>query len=184
MDALRRRSAFFLLVLIVSASCGRNEGAAGNAAPTTTSKVATVGALMPPYKATSLDGSAFDLASKRGEVVFLNLWATWCGPCRFEIPELEKMHAKYRDQGFSVIGVSVDEGGANVVNDFLKSQPIGYPIALDPDGRLADLLETTTLPTSVIIDRAGKVVWKEPGVVSMNDAEMLKALEQALKSKA
>jgi cytochrome c-type biogenesis protein len=182
--ALGKRRAFVLLAaLLLVITCRGREGSAVATAkePPATSTVATVGAQMPEYSATSLDGTPFRLASRRGEVVFLNLWATWCGPCRFEIPELEKLHARYRDRGFSVIGVSVDEGGADVVRAFLKETPIGYPIVLDPEGRLATLLDTTTLPTSAIIDRSGKVVWKEAGVVSPTDAALVEALEKALR---
>src|SRR5216110_2889112 len=125
----------------------------------------SVGAKMPGYHAKLLDGSAFDLTAQRGNVVFLNLWATWCGPCRFEIPELEKMHAKYAARGFEVVGVSVDEGGADAVTPFVKEQTIGYPIVLDPSGKIANILQTTVLPTSVLIDRNGKIVWRRIGAL-------------------
>ena len=140
-----------------------------------------VGATMPPYQATLLDGKPFDLAAERGRnVVFLNLWATWCGPCRFEIPELEKMHAKYAARGFEVVGVSVDEGGAEAVKPFAKEQTIGYPIALDPSGKIANILQTTVLPTSVLIDRNGKIVWRRIGALMGPDATLDAAIEKAL----
>ena len=115
-------------------------------------------------------------------MVFLNLWATWCGPCRYEIPELEKLHNDHAASKFKVVGVSVDEGGDQLVRDFVNEQKMTYPVALDPEGRLAEMLETTILPTSIILDREGKVVWKHFGVVTVSDPEMTKALEAALKS--
>src|SRR5437870_3915146 len=68
----------------------------------------SVGSTMPSYHAQSLDGTEFDLSSEKGNVILLNLWATWCKPCRFEIPELEKMHNDYAARGLKVIGVSLD----------------------------------------------------------------------------
>ena len=135
---------------------------------------------MPPYKAQWLDGKSLDIEDEKGTVVLLNIWATWCGPCRFEIPELGKLHAKYASRGFKVIGVSVDEGGAGDVKQFVADQKIVYPIALDPEGKLATLLKTTVIPTSIVVDRTGNVVWKHFGIVDMNDATLTKAVESAL----
>ena len=140
-----------------------------------------VGATMPPYQATMLDGTPFNLSAERGRnVVFLNLWATWCGPCRFEIPQLEKMHAKYAARGFEVVGVSVDEGGVEAVKPFVKEQTIAYPVALDPSGKIANILQTTVLPTSVLIDRNGKIVWRRIGALMGPDAALDAAIEKAL----
>jgi len=98
----------------------------------------------------------------------------------FEIPELDKLHAAYASRGFKVVGVSVDEGGANEVKPFVTEQKIGYPIVVDPEGKLATLLATTVLPTSIVIDRTGHIVWKHFGVVDTNDATLKTALESAL----
>ena len=65
----------------------------------------------------------------RENVVFLNLWATWCGPCRYEIPELQKLHTEYAPQGFKVVGVSLDEGGKETVQQFVNEHAMSYPIA-------------------------------------------------------
>jgi thiol-disulfide isomerase/thioredoxin len=141
----------------------------------------TAGVAMPPYKAKTLDGGPFDIAAERGNVIFLNLWATWCAPCRAELPELVKLHNQYASRRFKVIGVSLDEGDVPAVKTFVKDQGVTYPIVLDPDGRIAALFETSVLPTSAIIDRQGRIVWKHMGVVSGSDAEMMRALESALK---
>jgi peroxiredoxin len=135
---------------------------------------------MPDYAAMNLDGSKFELASRRGKVVLLNLWATWCGPCRFEIPELQRMHDAYEPRGFEVVGVSVDEGGVESVRQFVAEQKMTYPIALDPQGNLATLFQTSVLPTSVVIDRHGKIVWKKYGLIPENDPELKSAIEKAL----
>ena len=182
-----------LSLLVVFAACRQREQAvtATTATTTTASQTAAappeatttgtdIGSVMPEYSATWLDGSKFDLASKRRSVVLLNIWATWCGPCRYEIPELQALHAKYQPKGFEVIGVSVDESGADSVKQFVDEQKMTYPVALDPDGRLPAMLQTSMLPTSVLLDRTGRIVWKRIGAIPANDAELLRAIEQAL----
>jgi thiol-disulfide isomerase/thioredoxin len=139
-----------------------------------------VGNLMPAYTAKWLDGKPFDLAAEHGNVVFLNVWATWCGPCRSEMPFLQSMQDQYAARGLKVIGVSVDEGGVTGVASFLSEKGIHYPSAIDPEGRIANLLETTVLPTSVLIDRTGHVAWKDAGMLRGPDPSLTKALEQAL----
>ena len=141
-----------------------------------------VGAPMPAYTAKLLDGSTFDVGTEKGNVVLLNLWATWCGPCRYEIPELEKLHKDLAAQKFKVVGVSVDEGDPKEVQSFVTDQKVTYPIALDPEGRLAAMAQTTVLPTSLLVDRQGRVVWVRMGIVDTEDQELKQAIDAALKS--
>jgi peroxiredoxin len=139
-----------------------------------------VGDPMPAYTAKYLDGKALDLAGEKGNVIFLNVWATWCGPCRFETPELQALHNQYAAKGLKVIGVSVDEGETEAVKTFVAEQKITYPIALDPEGRIANLLQTTVLPTSLLLDRNGKIVWRQIGAIMPNDAKLKAAVEKAV----
>jgi thiol-disulfide isomerase/thioredoxin len=139
-----------------------------------------VGSTMPAYSNPTLEGATFDLAQEKGNVVFLNLWATWCGPCRFEIPELQQIHNRYLPRGFKVVGVSVDESGADAVREFAKEYKMTYPVVLDPNGKLAVILRTSILPTSVIVDRNGKIVWKKYGPILPNDRSLESAVEAAL----
>jgi peroxiredoxin len=141
-----------------------------------------VGSMMPPYHAKYIDGKEFDLASQKGSVVLLNLWATWCQPCRFEIPELEKMHNELSPRGLKIIGVSLDDSGVDGVKQFVKEQKMTYTIAIDPEGTIANIFQTSIIPTTVLIDKTGKIVWKEYGPVSSNDESLKKALDAALKS--
>ncbi len=171
-----------LFVLVVAiAGCKRGE----TPQKTTTATAATttgteVGAGMPEYSAMNLDGTKFDLAGRRGKVVLLNVWATWCGPCIYEIPELQRIHDLYTARGFEVVGVSVDESGIESVKQFVDDKKMRYPIALDPQGKLASLLQTSVLPTSVLLDRTGKIVWKKYGAILENDQELDAAIKKAL----
>ncbi|HYI12189.1 MAG TPA: TlpA disulfide reductase family protein [Thermoanaerobaculia bacterium] len=139
-----------------------------------------VGSKMPEYAAMYLDGSKFDLAARRDKVVLLNVWATWCGPCRYEIPELQAIHDRYAPRGFEVVGVSVDESGIESVKEFVVEQKMTYPVVLDAEGKLANILQTSVLPTSIIVDRTGKVVWKKYGAIFKGDEELDKAIQEAL----
>jgi thiol-disulfide isomerase/thioredoxin len=142
-----------------------------------------VGDPMPPYSATFIDGKPLNIASEKGNVVFLNVWATWCGPCRFETPELQSLQNQYAASGLKVIGVSVDEGDSAAVKGFVAEQKITYPIAVDPEGRIANLVQTTVLPTSLLIDRNGKIVWRQVGAIMPNDAKLKAAVEKAVAAK-
>jgi thiol-disulfide isomerase/thioredoxin len=148
--------------------------------PEPASASANVGDAMPAYTAKTLGGAPYDLASEKGSVVLVNVWATWCGPCRFEIPELQKMHDEFGKRGFKVVGISVDEGEAKEVQQFATDQKMTYPVVLDPEGRIANVLATTVLPTSVLLDRHGKIVWREVGAIPAGEPSLKKALAAAL----
>ncbi len=140
---------------------------------------------MPAYSAAYLDGKPFVLAEQKDSVVLVNVWATWCGPCRMEIPELQKLHDKYRGRGFKVVGVSVDESDVANVKQFASEQKIGYPIVLDAEGKLANVLQTTVLPTSVIVDRSGKILWRQVGALMPNDiAGVETIIQKAIRTKS
>jgi thiol-disulfide isomerase/thioredoxin len=192
-----------LILLLLSLSCKRAEQPAASArgaqqptatattttttpttttAPTQTAAGTDIGQQMPAYSADYLDGKPFNIADRQGKVVLLNLWATWCGPCRVEIPELEELHKELSGKGFEVVGVSVDEYPAAEIRRFAEQQKMTYPIVLDPEGKLANVLQTTVLPTTVLLDRKGKIVWKNQGLVTKKDPELMRAIDAALKS--
>lgn len=184
-----KRAAILLLMMMVA--CQKHEPAARAAAkkatktaPTVTTSPAPrteVGDTMPGYSAQYLDGKPFVLSSEAGKVVFVNVWATWCGPCRMEIPELQELHDKYSSRGFNVVGVSIDDTGVEDVRKFVDQQKIGYPIVIDAEGKLANILQTTVLPTSVILDRNGKIIWRQVGALMPNDVPGVEAtIEKAI----
>jgi len=175
---MKRIAAVLLVLVVLVAACKQREKPAQPQEARQTG--VEVGAKMPEYAALNLDGSKFDLAQHRDKVVLVNVWATWCGPCRFEIPELQKMHDHYGPRGFEVIGVSVDESGAESVKQFVDEHQMTYPIALDAEGKLATLLHTTVLPTSVLVDRKGTIVWKQKGLIVESDQGLREAIEKAL----
>lgn len=140
-----------------------------------------VGAAMPGYRALSIDGDSVSLADIRGKVVLLNVWATWCHPCRDEIPELREVHARYRDRGLELVGVSVDAGGAQQqVREFMKEFEMTYAVWLDPDERISTQFLIFGVPTTFLIDRGGVLRWRKTGPVQPGDTSLTNAIEQAL----
>lgn len=178
--------ALLLVLIVVFAGCRRGETAVDeNVAQTTreagqTTTGTEIGSALPEYTAMNLDGSRFDLETRGNKVVLLNLWATWCGPCLYEIPELQRIHDEFGPKGFEVVGISVDEGPVETIKQFVAEQKVTYPIAVDPEGKLATLLSTSVLPTSVLLDRSGRIIWKKYGVILENDKELQDAITKAL----
>lgn len=177
-----------VFVLILIAACKGREDTVpavdakkpAQAQQPATTTGAEVGNSLPEYSAMWLDGTKFSLESRRGKVVLVNVWATWCGPCRYEIPELQALHDQYASKGLEVLGVSVDEGGVDAVKQFVQEQKMTYPVALDPEGRIANLLQTSMLPTSVLLNRDGKIIWKRAGIIRPDDIELTAAIDKTL----
>jgi peroxiredoxin len=110
----------------------------------------------PAWEGTTLSGSPLSLADLEGEVVVLNVWATWCAPCIREMPALEALHRRYRDQGLRVVGVSVDRGSAReAVRSFVEELDITFTIALDPDQTVMNRFRTLGVPETFLIGPDG-----------------------------
>ena len=107
------------------------------------------------FALTSLDGKTYTLAGLKGKIVLLNFWATWCPPCRKEMPDMEKLFRTYENKGLTVIAVS-DEDRETVVN-FLAKNNYTFPIALDPDRKVNTAFTVEGIPKSFIFDREGRL---------------------------
>jgi len=142
-----------------------------------------IGALAPAYATLSLAGDSVSLAKERGKVVLLNIWATWCHPCRSEIPELRVLHERYRAQGLQLIGVSVDTDGTDdTIRQFMQDFQMTFPIWRDPDERTSAIFRTVGVPATFLIDRAGVLRWRKIGPIAPNDTSLSNAIGRALGS--
>ena len=121
-----------------------------------------VGKAAPAFRVKSLAGETFDLAVLKGKTVLLDFWATWCVPCRKEIPTMEKIHQEFKSRGLVILGLNVGEDRATV-EKFLKTAKVNYPIALTADTDVAPAFEVTAYPTYVVIDREGNIVGHQVG---------------------
>jgi len=121
------------------------------------SKPDLAGKPAPTFRLQSLDGRTHDLAELKGKVVFLDFWTTWCGPCRKEMPELDKLHQEYRDSGLVLIGLDVAED-REIVEQYLKKSGVSYAIALTSGTDLVSAYKISAFPTHVLIGRDGTIV--------------------------
>lgn len=134
-----------------------------------------------------LNGKDVSLSQYRGKVVFVNFWATWCDPCRLEIPWLIEMQQKYSARGFTVLGVAMDDEGASVVTPFVRKErfdangakvQMNYPILIGNEATAAKFGGLIGFPTSMLISRDGKIVQRSVGLISFD--EITKAIESHL----
>lgn len=109
------------------------------------------------FTATLLGGQRFRLAEQRGKVVLVNFWATWCPPCREEMPSMERLWRRYRDRGFVLVAVSLDSD-PTLVGPFVADHKLTFPVALDPQVEVANLYGVRALPASFVLDRTGTLV--------------------------
>ena len=118
-----------------------------------------------PFSVQTLDGTVLRSQDLKGKVVILNFWATWCPPCRAEIPDLVALQDKYRDQ-VVVLGISMDEGPAEDVRRFAEKYQVNYPVAMATPAIYQAFPGMSSLPTSLIVDRDGMVVQKHIGMLN------------------
>jgi cytochrome c biogenesis protein CcmG/thiol:disulfide interchange protein DsbE len=117
-----------------------------------------VGFPAPDFALRDLSGRVYRLSDFRGQVVFLNIWATWCPPCREEMPSMERLYRRFSGQDFAMLAVSVDTAGAEVVHRFAEQVGITFPILLDPEAGVAERYGVTGFPETFVIDRSGQVI--------------------------
>ena len=164
-----------LLSALVGTACGGDTPRGPGRAPV------AEGAPAPAYAAVTIDGDSMSLDDLRGRVVLLNIWATWCHPCREELPLLQALHERHAADGLELIGVSVDaRGEGDAVRAFARRFGVTYPIWLDPDERASSTFLAIGVPASYLIDRTGTLVWKKIGPIQPNDSVLAQRLETAL----
>ena len=112
----------------------------------------------PDFTLPTRDGGTVSLQELRGQVVMINFWASWCGPCRQEFPVLDEMYRKYRPMGFTLVGINVESETADAER-FLAKTPISFPIAWDRANDVSGDYGVSAMPTTLIVDRKGNVRW-------------------------
>lgn len=122
----------------------------------------------PDFTLATLDGGSFRMSDQRGKVLVVNFWATWCAPCRIEIPDLIEMQSEMGSDGVQVVGISLDHDGPDAVQDFADEVAFNYPILLDEGEVAAQFGGVYALPTTIIVDRDGMVRHRISGIVTKN----------------
>jgi len=125
----------------------------------------------PNFHATTLaDGKEKTLADYQGQVVLLNVWATWCAPCRVEIPSIEHLYQEMGPEGLKVVAVSIDEAGPEVVREFARERGVNFEILLNPSRTIERIYQTTGVPESFVLNRRGIIVKKVIGAAEWDAA--------------
>ena len=127
------------------------------------SQIPLFGDAAPAWELKDTNGNPVKLSDFKGKVVILDFWATWCPPCRAEIPHFIGLQEKYGKQGLVIVGISVDEGGPEVVSSFVKANKVNYPIVLGNLDVAQQYDATNGIPTTFVIDRKGNIVSKHLG---------------------
>ncbi len=125
----------------------------------------------PDFALKDADGKVVKLSAYKGKVVLLDFWATWCGPCKIEIPWFMELQRKNKDRGFEVLGVSMDDEGWEVVKPFLADVGVNYRVVIGNDATAQNYGGVDALPTTFLIDRAGKIAAVHVGLASRKEFE-------------
>lgn len=141
-----------------------------------------LGDMAPDFTFPDLDGNKVNLASLRGKVVFINIWATWCPPCRDEMPSMEKLYQHFKGRDFEILGVSIDVLGEQVVRPFMKELNLTFPALLDTQGRIKSLYATTGVPESFIVDKQGRIAFIAIGPREWSKPEFIEFFEKLVKA--
>ena len=134
----------------------------------------------PAFTLNALSGQPGALSQYKGQVVMVNFWATWCGPCQQEMPLLDQMYKKYKPAGFTLIGVNVDKESP-AVKELLARKPVSFPVLLDPANQVSKAYHVDEMPSSVIIDRKGEIRYIHRGYRPGDENEYQDRIRQLIR---
>jgi cytochrome c biogenesis protein CcmG/thiol:disulfide interchange protein DsbE len=119
----------------------------------------------PDFTLKTLDGKTLQLSKMKGKVVLVNFWATWCGPCRAEIPDFMEVYNRYNKKGFEIVGIALDNEGWEVVKPYMQKMNINYPIVLGDGPLTVAYGGVDAIPTSFLVDKEGYIIGKRIGLL-------------------
>lgn len=134
----------------------------------------------PDFAMPDLNGNKLSLRQLRGKVVFLNFWATWCVPCRVEMPSMERLYRAYKDKGLVILAINLNES-PRVAGEFMRELRLSFPALLDEDGRVSSLYGVRGLPTTFLIGLSGEIVGRALGAREWDGPEARELIEDLLK---
>ena len=146
----------------------------------TTSLVGASASMAPTFTLPSRAGDNVSLAQLKGRVVMLNFWASWCGPCRQEMPLLDQMHKRYSALGFTLVGVNVDANSKDA-EEWLSKTPVSFPVLFDRESKVSAMYDVKAMPSTVFIDRKGNVRYLHKGYKPGDEGEYLNQIRALLK---
>ena len=137
----------------------------------------------PGFKLANRAGGELSLSGLRGQVVMINFWASWCGPCRQEFPALDQIYSKYKPMGFEMVGINVESEKADAER-FLGKMPVSFPILFDPDNRVSGSYGVSAMPTTFLVDRQGRLRWQHRAYKPGDEAKYIEQIRAMLREKS
>jgi peroxiredoxin len=134
----------------------------------------------PDFTLKSRDGGNMKLSEQRGNIVLVNFWASWCGPCREELPAFEELYQEYQDMGVEILAVNVDDE-AEKANVLLQDIEVSFPVLFDTSGEVSKLYDVNAMPTTVLVDRDGNVRLLHPGYRKGDEKKYEKAIKMLMR---
>lgn len=134
----------------------------------------------PDFTLKSLEGSNLRLEEYRGQVVLINFWASWCGPCRQEMPLLDRLHQRYVDTGFAVLGINV-EGEEAPARELIDRIPVTFPVLIDEGQAVSELYKLEAMPSTVVVDRDGVVRYIHRGYKPGDEAKYVEVVKELIR---
>jgi len=134
----------------------------------------------PDFSLEGLNVKKVQLSVLKGNVIFLNFWATWCDPCKDEMPSMEALYQHYKERDFVLLAISVDERNPEPARKFIQKHRYRFPVLLDPAGKTLDLFEIHRIPATVIIDKKGRMIGKAIGPRDWSAPEVFSLIDQML----
>ena len=134
----------------------------------------------PDFTLKSLDGNNLRLEEFRGKVVLINFWASWCGPCRQEMPLLDRLHHRYEDTGFTVLGVNV-EGDSKPAQEIVDKTKVTFPVLIDEGQKVSELYDLEAMPSTIVIDRDGVIRYIHLGYKPGDESKYVEVVKKLIR---
>ena len=175
----------FALLTVGVLGCGEENSNPGNEPKDDTTSVGLKespqeGFLAPDFTLQDLAGKPHTLSDLKGQVVLVNIWATWCGPCKREIPSLVRLYQSRREKGLEILAVSVDRTSPDRVASFADRYQMNFPVLLNPRGDVANNYWARSIPSTFLVDKKGVIRWKVIGTREWDDAQALARIDPLL----
>ncbi|HEX9707008.1 MAG TPA: TlpA disulfide reductase family protein [Steroidobacteraceae bacterium] len=137
----------------------------------------------PEFRLTDRAGGELALSGLKGQVVMINFWASWCGPCRQEFPALDQIYSKYKPMGFQMLAINVESEKADAER-FLGQTPVSFPILFDPDNKVSGNYGVSAMPTTFLVDRQGRLRWQHRAYKPGDEAKYIERIRAMLREKS
>jgi len=173
------RPYIFALIILTAAAAGWY--LSGSDEQSLSSRLPTVGAQAPDFQLPDTNGLLRSLSSERGKVVLVNFWATWCPPCKIEMPSMEELYRNYGKGNFEILAINVDDNGQTIMPGFLNKNPHTFPILFGTQSQAATLYGVSMFPETFIVNKEGIIVQKVVGAIDWVAPKVLSELNALMK---